>query len=277
MLLVPPEHRRESAGRRRRRVPGEHLEERAGRATGREAREPDRAAGAADAEQLAGDRLVIRCEHRPEARRDGVEIGIGERQRLGVRLDPAELDAAPGRLVASGDEVLRRQVGATTSAPRSAARIATLPVPAATSRTRCPAVIRTRRRAPGRPPRRARARSGGSRRAPTSPAPSPSDPDVAVRVIVPSSPGSALVPEARRVGRGGIARDRPFRRVRRGMWTSPWRTAYAAAAARLGRSSLRRMFVTWRWTVCSLTTSRSAIWRFVRPPRSGRGPRARAA
>ena len=63
---------------------------------------------------------------------------------------------------------------------------------------------------------------------------------------------------------------RPLRRMARsgyvcGSSSRPSRAARAAAAVREGSSSLRRMFVTWRWMVCSLTTSRSAICRFVRP------------
>jgi hypothetical protein len=44
----------------------------------------------------------------------------------------------------------------------------------------------------------------------------------------------------------------------------------AAAAVREGRSSLRRMLLTCRWTVCPLTTSRAAICRFVSPSAKAR-------
>ena len=48
-------------------------------------------------------------------------------------------------------------------------------------------------------------------------------------------------------------------------YTSPYRPAREAAAALDGSPNLRRMFATWRLTVCSLRTRRSAIWWFVRP------------
>jgi hypothetical protein len=53
---------------------------------------------------------VVRREHRAERRRDGVELAVAERQRLGVGLDPLELHPLRGRLASSGLEVLRRQI-----------------------------------------------------------------------------------------------------------------------------------------------------------------------
>src|SRR5919197_3635685 len=46
---------------------------------------------------------------------------------------------------------------------------------------------------------------------------------------------------------------------------SPYRPAREAAAVLEVSPSLRRMFATWRFTVCSLRTRRSAMSRFVRP------------
>ena len=73
----------------------------------------------------------------------------------------------------------------------------------------------------------------------------------------------------RRRARGGFARTGHLRAGRG--WpvlarrVSPRRAASAAAALRECRPSLPSRFVTWRCTVCSLSTSRSAICRFVSP------------
>ena len=63
---------------------------------------------------------------------------VGERQRLGVGLDPVELDPARVGRGAPAARFSGVRSEATTSAPASAARTATLPVPAATSSTRMP-------------------------------------------------------------------------------------------------------------------------------------------
>ena len=81
-------------------------------------------------------------------------------------------------------------------------------------------------------------------------------PATVVRAAGPDFARSEHLRPLARMARSGYARCSSSR---------PRRAARAAAAVREGRSSLRSMFVTWRWTVCSLTTSRSAIWRFVRP------------
>jgi hypothetical protein len=57
----------------------------------------DAAAGAADADQLAGSTLVIRREHGAERRDHAVEAFVGEWHVLGVTIDPLDLDAGLGR------------------------------------------------------------------------------------------------------------------------------------------------------------------------------------
>ena len=77
---------------------------------------------------------------RAERGRDDVELAVSERERLGVRLDPVEIDAGGlGPRVRPASRLSGVRSDATTSAPVSAARIATVPVPAATSSTRWPA------------------------------------------------------------------------------------------------------------------------------------------
>ncbi len=243
--------------------------------------------------ELVGDRLMIGGEHRAERRRDDVELAVAERQRLGVGLDPLELDAsrAASRRPASKFSGVRSE--ATTSAPASAARIATFPVPAATSSTRWPAPIPQASTSTGPSSQTVCFANRGSRRAPTSPARRPcarrlgsGGRDLAVIVLL--SPRSSRAPRLGHESVDRLSMRRPYGAVAAGfartghlrrppsmarIWLAPGveqpaRTAWAAAAVREGRSSLRRMLVTWRWTVCSLTTSRSAICRFVSPSAS---------
>ena len=96
--------------------------------------------GRVDPDQLVGDGLVVRREHRPDAGQHDVEARVGERQRLGIGLDPLQPDtraAAAIRRPASNSSGVRSE--ATTEAPVAAAGIAALPDPAATSSTRWPA------------------------------------------------------------------------------------------------------------------------------------------
>ena len=95
---------------------------------------------------------------------------------------------------------------------------------------------------------------------------------LSVRVIV--VPPGFVVRDRSRVSSGGggpasrvghlsaPGRDGP---IGPGAQTSPSRAARAAAAARVGSPSLRRMFATCRCTVCGLTTSSDAISRLLRP------------
>ena len=87
----------------------EHL---ADEAVGRPARERDRAAGPADPEQLGGRLRVVGGEHRAEDRRDGVEGGVRERQRLGVALEQLDVEALGGRALAAALEQGRDVVDA---------------------------------------------------------------------------------------------------------------------------------------------------------------------
>ena len=61
--------------------------------------------------KLARGRLVVRCEHRAEARRDHVELRVAEGKRLRVAFDPLEIDARLASRAAAGVEVFRRHVG----------------------------------------------------------------------------------------------------------------------------------------------------------------------
>ena len=130
-----------ATGRRRRGVRlhgGEHLPDEAFR---RPAEQADGAARAAHPDELVGAGLVVRREHDADAGHDGVELAVGERQRLGVGLPPVQPRPPPRGLPrpASSSSGVRSQ--ATTLAPASAAGIAALPDPAATSSTRSPGRI----------------------------------------------------------------------------------------------------------------------------------------
>ena len=96
--------------RRRGQVGGERAEEVGGKALGCEVEHPDRAARAADAEELAGHLPMVRSEDRTERRRHDVEPGVIEGQGLGVGLDPLELHPARPGLAPARLEVLRREV-----------------------------------------------------------------------------------------------------------------------------------------------------------------------
>ena len=141
MVLAAPERGRERVRRGGWGEAPEHLEELPRETLGCEVGHTDRAARAAHAKHLVRDRLVVGGEHGAERRRDDVERVLVERQRLGVGLDPLERDpaVAASRRPASKFSGVRSE--ATTRAPASAARIATFPVPAATSSTRWPAEI----------------------------------------------------------------------------------------------------------------------------------------
>ena len=116
--------------------------------------------------------------------------------------------------------------------------------------------------------RRFRSRTGGSRPALTSHASRPCDP----------SPRSSSLPHRTPLCRLRLRQQRPSRPLSRlprsgyagGPSSRPSRAAWAAAAVRDGRSSFRSRLVTWRWTVCSLMISRSAISAFVRPSATSR-------
>jgi len=84
---------------------------------------------------------MVRSEDRAERGGDDVELAVREREGLGVGFDPLELHAcaSASRWPASKFSGVRSE--ATTWAPASAARIAALPVPVATSSTRSPAEI----------------------------------------------------------------------------------------------------------------------------------------
>jgi hypothetical protein len=88
VLLGAPQDGRLRARRRRGEVGGEHVEELADAALGREVDHPDRAARPAHAQELVRDCPVVRREHRPDRRRDDVELVVPERQRLGIGRDP---------------------------------------------------------------------------------------------------------------------------------------------------------------------------------------------
>ena len=97
--------------------------------------------GPAHAQQLVGHRLMVGGEDRAERGGDDVELPVGEGQRLRVGLDPLQLHPVRLGLAAARLEVLGREVRRDDLGPASAARIAVLPVPAATSSTRWPAEI----------------------------------------------------------------------------------------------------------------------------------------
>ena len=111
VLLASPKDRRERSRRRRRRVACEGPEELRSQALGRERQQSDRASGSAHAKELVGDPLMIGGEHRAERGGDDVERPVVERERLGVGLDPLELDPAGARFTTARLEVLRREVG----------------------------------------------------------------------------------------------------------------------------------------------------------------------
>ena len=90
----------------------DRAEQLADEAVGRPAREGDRAAGAADAQQLGRRLRVVGREHRAEDGRDGVEGGVRERQRLGVALEELDVEALGGRALAAALEEGRHVVDA---------------------------------------------------------------------------------------------------------------------------------------------------------------------
>ena len=83
--------------RLRRELP-HRAEELADEALGRPAQEADRAARAADPQELAGRTHVIGHEHHAHARQHGVERAVRVGQRLRVALLPVHVRAIPGQV-----------------------------------------------------------------------------------------------------------------------------------------------------------------------------------
>ena len=108
--LGAPARRGLRAGRRRRGERRERTEQRADHALGGPAQQPDGAAAPGRALQLAGGRGVVGREHRADRRDHDVEGLVGEREVLGVALDPVELEAGSPRAAPSRLEQLGRQV-----------------------------------------------------------------------------------------------------------------------------------------------------------------------
>ena len=139
VLLAAPQRRGLRARGRGRHERLHHAEQRAEHALRGPAEQPDRAAGAGDAHELVGGRLVVGREHHADRRHHDVERAVREREVLGVRLGPLELEAlAPPR--GAGPPPAAPASGRSRSrcAPRAAAGREALPVPAATSSTRVP-------------------------------------------------------------------------------------------------------------------------------------------
>jgi hypothetical protein len=79
---------------------------------------------------------MVGSEHHAEGRDDGVEAGVVERQRFGVGLLEADLQALGGGALGATLEQRTDVVGRGDEAARRAAARVALPLPAATSRTR---------------------------------------------------------------------------------------------------------------------------------------------
>jgi hypothetical protein len=110
VVLRPPEERRRGVVGRRRHVGAGRPEDVAGHSFGRPAADADEAALAADARHLVSGLAVARREHVAERREDPLEGGVGERQALGVALDPRDLETLGGGLRPPGREQLRDEV-----------------------------------------------------------------------------------------------------------------------------------------------------------------------
>ena len=111
VLLAPPQRRRLGAGRRRRRVRlhgREHLTDEPGRCPGDQA---DGAAGPADPDEFVGRRLMVRCEHHPDAGQHGVELRVRIGQGFGVPGLPGQLHPGFGGQSLPGRQQFGRQVG----------------------------------------------------------------------------------------------------------------------------------------------------------------------
>ena len=93
-------------------MPAHRLKELADQPARRPVDEHDGAARPADADELARDDLAARRELHAEDRGDDVEAIVGERQRLGVALDPLDREAALLGAVARHVEQLVDQVEA---------------------------------------------------------------------------------------------------------------------------------------------------------------------
>lgn len=116
VLLVPPQRWRLRPGRRRGRVGLHRGEHPAHESLRSPVDQPDRAAGAADAQHFVRGRLVVRGEHDADARHHDVELAVREGQRLRVRLPPLQPGAphggqVPPDLQQLGSEVGRHHVG----------------------------------------------------------------------------------------------------------------------------------------------------------------------
>jgi hypothetical protein len=110
VLLRTPQRWRRGPRRRRRRERLHRCEQIAEHAFGCPTQQRDLPARSAHAHQLVGCSLVMRCEHHADRGHDDVEVLVGERQVLGVALDPLELQ--PHRLGAllAGLEQTRCQI-----------------------------------------------------------------------------------------------------------------------------------------------------------------------
>ena len=112
-------------------------------AAGAPVRHHDLAAGLADADELVGCLVVLGDERRPERRQHAVEAVVLVGQRLGVALDPVDLDPGLAGTAARGFEQLGGDVEADDVGARRRGADRALPVPVATSSTRMPAAIET--------------------------------------------------------------------------------------------------------------------------------------
>ena len=120
MVFAAPEWRSLGAGRRGRRERLHRPEEGAEHAVRRPAEQADRPTGTTDAHELVGGLLMVRGEHDADRRHDDVVRLVRERQLLGVRLDPLELETLGLRELPAGLEQARGQVaGRDGGAPAS--------------------------------------------------------------------------------------------------------------------------------------------------------------
>ncbi len=111
VLAGPPGGRGNKTLGLRRHVPGDGLKEGSDLALRTPAAEAEAAARAQHPGRLSRSHLVTRREHDPEGRQHDIEALVVERQRLGVRLDPFNLDPGRLRIRPPRDEQLRGQIG----------------------------------------------------------------------------------------------------------------------------------------------------------------------
>ena len=93
MVDMAPQRRRLSAGRGRWCVGLHRREHLPDEPFGRPADEADRAPGAADADEVVRDRLMVRREHHADTGEDGIELTVVARQGLGIRHDPLDVES----------------------------------------------------------------------------------------------------------------------------------------------------------------------------------------